>query len=94
MVVIKPRSKTYLGLPRETISPPRQLKVFSDKLDFALKEEKPLYHKALSRSERKELTLLSMILIPKDWTIENRRMTVIVRPPEEAEKVKVELEKR
>ena len=35
-----------------------------------------------------------MILIPKDWMIENRGMTVIVRPPEEAEKVKVELEKR
>ena len=35
-----------------------------------------------------------MILIPSDWTLENRRMTVIVRPPEEAEKVKVELEKR
>ena len=53
-----------------------------------------MYHKALSRSERKELTLLSMILIPKDWTIENRRMNVIVRPSEEAEKVKVELEKK
>ena len=94
LVAINPRSKTYLGLTRETISPPRQLKIFSDKLEFALKEEKSFYHKALSRQERKELTLLSMILIPKDWTIENRRMTVIVRPPEEAEKVKVELEKR
>ena len=69
-------------------------RVFSDKLDFALKEEKTLYHKALSRSERKELTLLSMILIPKDWTIENRGMSLIVRPPEEAEKVRVELERR
>ena len=94
LVAIKPRSKTYLGLTRETISPPRQLKIFSDKLEFALKEEKSFYHKALSRQERKELTLLSMILIPKDWTIENRRMTMIVRPPEEVEKVKVELEKR
>ena len=94
LVVIKPRSKTYLGLPRETISPPRQLKIFSDKLDFALKEEKTLYHKALSRSERKELTLLSMILIPKDWTIENRGMSLIVRPPEEAEEVREELERR
>ena len=94
LVAIKPRSKTYLGLTRETISPPRQLKIFSDKLEFALKEEKSFYHKALSRQERKELTLLSMILIPKDWTIENRRMAVIVRPPEEAEKFKVELEKR
>ena len=35
-----------------------------------------------------------MILIPKDWTIENRKMIVIVRPPLEAEKVKVELERR
>ena len=35
-----------------------------------------------------------MILIPKDWTIENRRMIVIVRPPVGAEKVKVELERR
>ena len=68
--------------------------IFSDKLDFALKEMKTLYHKALSRSERKELTLLSMILIPKDWMIENRGMTVIVRPPEEAEKVIEELERR
>ena len=34
-----------------------------------------------------------MILIPKDWTIENRGMTLIVRPPEEAEKVRVELER-
>ena len=91
LFIIKPRSKTYLGLPREKISPPRQLKIFLDKLDFALKEEKTLYYKALSRSERKELTLLSMILIPRNWTIENRRMTVIVRPPEEAEKVRVEL---
>ena len=94
LVAIKPRSKTYLGLPRETISPPRQLKIFSDKLDFALKEEKTLYHKALSRSERKELTLLSMILIPKDWTIENRGMSLIVRPPEEAEEVREESERR
>ena len=94
LVAIKPRSKTYLGLPRETTSPPRQLKIFSDKLEFALQEEKTSYHKALSRSERKELTLLSMILIPKDWTIENRRMTLIVRPPEEAAKVRVELERR
>ena len=94
MVAIKPRSKTYLGLTRETISPQKQLKIFSDKLEVGLKNEKTFYHKALSRSERKELTLLSMILIPRDWTIENRRMTVIVRPPEEAEKVKVELERR
>ena len=94
LVAIKPRSKTYLGLPRETISPQKQLKIFSDKLKVGLKDEKTIYHKALSRSERKELTLLSMILIPKDWTIENRRMNVIVRPSEEAEKVKVELEKR
>ena len=50
--------------------------------------------KEKSKSERKELTLFSMILIPKDWTIENRRMIVIVRPPIEAEKVKVELERR
>ena len=94
LVAIKPRSKTYLGLPREAISPQKQLKIFSDKLEVGLKNEKTIYHKALSRSERKELTLLSMILIPRDWTIENRRMTVIVRPPEEAEKVKVELERR
>ena len=93
LFVIKPRSKTYLGLTRETISPPRQLKIFSDKLEVGLKNEKTIYHKALSRSERKELTLLSMILIPRNWTIENRRMTVIVRPPEEAEKVRVELER-
>ena len=93
VVAIKPRSKTYLGLPRETISPPKQLKIFSDKLEFGLKKEKTFYHKALSRSERKELTLLSMILIPKDWTIENRGMTLIVRPSEEAEKVRVELER-
>ena len=94
LVAIKPRPKTYLGLPRETISPPKQLKIFSDKLEFTLKEEKTCYHKALSRLERKELTLLSMILIPKDWTIENKGMTLIVRPPEEAEKVKVGLETR
>ena len=94
LLAIKPRPKTYLGLPRETISPPRQLKIFSEQLEVGLKEEKTFYHKALSRQERKELTLLSMILIPRDWTIENRGMTLIVRPPEEAEKVKVELEKR
>ena len=35
-----------------------------------------------------------MILIPKDWMIENRGMTVIVRPPEEAEKVREKLERR
>ena len=35
-----------------------------------------------------------MIVISKDWTIENRKMIVIVRPPLEAEKVKVELERR
>ena len=94
LVAIKPRSKTYLGLPRETISPQKQLKIFSDKLEVGLKKEKTFYHKALSRSERKELTFLSMIVISKDWTIENRKMIVIVRPPLEAEKVKVELERR
>ena len=94
LVAIKPRSKTYLGLTRETISPPKQIKIFSDKLEVGLKNEKTIYHKALSRSERKELTLLSMILIPKDWMIENRGMTVIVRPPEEAEEVRVELQRR
>ena len=94
LVAIKPRSKTYLGLTRETISPQKQLKIFSDKLEVGLKNEKTIYHKALSRSERKELTLLSMILIPRDWTIENRGMKVIVRPPEEAEKVIEELERR
>ena len=35
-----------------------------------------------------------MIVISKDWTIENRKMIVIVRPPLQAEKVKVELERR
>ena len=35
-----------------------------------------------------------MVLIPKDWTIENRGMKVIVRPPEEAEKLRVESERR
>ena len=94
LVAIKPRSKTYLGLTRETISPPKQIKIFSDKLEVGLKEEKTFYHEALSRSERKELTLLSMVLIPKDWTIENRGMKVIVRPPEEAEKLRVESERR
>ena len=59
-----------------------------------MKKEKTFYHKALSRSERKELKFLSMIVISKDWTIENRKMIVIVRPPLEAEKVKVELERR
>ena len=93
LVAIKHQSKTYLGLTRETISPPKQIKIFSDKLEVGLKEEKTFYHKALSRSERKELTLLSMVLIPKDCTIENRGMKVIVRPPEEAEKVRVELER-
>ena len=93
LVAIKPRSKTYLGLPRETISPQKQLKIFSDKLEVGLMNEKTIYHKALSRSERKELTLLSMILIPKDWLIENRGMTLIVRPPEEAKKLRIELEK-
>ena len=94
LVAIKPGPKTYLGLPRETISPPKQLKIFSDKLEVGFKNEKTIYHKALSRSERKELTLLSMILITKDWMIENRGTTVIVRPPEEAKKVRIELEKR
>ena len=94
LVAIKPGPKTYLGLPRETISPPKQLKIFSDKLEVGLKKEKTFYHKALSRSERKELTLLSMILITKDWMIENRGPTLIVRPPEEAKKVRIELEKR
>ena len=94
LVAIKPRPKTYLGLPGGTISLPKQLKIFSDKLEVGLKKEQTFYHKALSRSERKELTLLSMILIPRDWTIENRKMIVIVRPPLEAEKVKVELERR
>ena len=94
LVAIKPRSKTYLGLTRETINPPKQIKIFSDKLEVGLKEEKTFYHKALSRSERKELTLLSMVLIPKDWTIENRGMSLIVRPPEETEKVRVESERR
>ena len=42
----------------------------------------------------KEMTLLSMILIPKDWTIENRGMSLIVRTPEEAEEVREELERR
>ena len=50
--------------------------------------------KNLSFIEEKEVPPKSMILIPKDWTIENRGMTVIVRPPEEAEKVRVELERR
>ena len=35
-----------------------------------------------------------MILIPKDWTIENRRMIVIVRPALEAEKVKSRIRKK
>ena len=93
LIAMKPRLKTYLGLPEEQ-------SVFQSSSRFSLinwksdwRRSRP-YHKALSRSERKELTFLSMIVISKDWTIENRKMIVIVRPPLEAEKVKVELERR
>ena len=43
LVAIKPRPKTYLGLPRETISPPKQLKIFLEQLKVGLKEEKTFY---------------------------------------------------
>ena len=37
------------------------------------------------------MTLLAMTLVPKDWTLEIKRMLLIIRPPAIAEEVRQQL---
>ena len=91
LLTINPRPETYLGLPRDPVTKLDQLRKFTNGLEKALNNENLLNHHALSLQERKEMTLLAMALVPKDWTLEIKRMLLIIHPPAIADDVRQQL---
>ena len=78
---IRPKENTYLGLNPDSITPSEILQKFAISLDSALNNSTTLDHQTLIRSERKELVLLSAVLVPKNWHLELNRYGLIIRPP-------------
>ena len=83
LLAIRPKPGTYLGLPRVPVNTPKVLELFASALDHALCNTKPLEHHSQTRAERKEITLLAAVLLPKGWTLQVKHsLMLLIHPPE------------
>jgi hypothetical protein len=78
---IRPRPGTYLGLPRNTVTPQPELGFFAKALEQGLENSMTVKHICRNRDSRKELTLLAAVLVPSDWFIQMKEDVLLIHPP-------------
>ena len=78
---IRPRAWTYLGLPRNTVTPQPELGFFAKALEQGLEHSKIVKHNCRNRDSHKELTLLAAVLVPPDWLILRKKDLLLINPP-------------
>ena len=78
---IRPRANTYLGLPRDTITPKPELGFFAKALEKGLDHSMPVKHICKNSNSRKELTLLAAVLVPPGWFILLKKDLLLINPP-------------
>ena len=77
---IRPRAGTYLGLPRDTVTPQPELGFFAKALEQGLEHSMTVKHNCRNRDSRKELTLLAAVLVPPGWLIRLKEELLLVNP--------------
>ena len=88
LLAIRPRSGTYLGLPRDAVTPQPELGFFAKALEQGLQNSITIKHVCRNRDSRKELTLLAATLVPPDWHIQLKKHVLLVHPPAEVSVIK------
>jgi hypothetical protein len=78
---IRPRAGTYLGLPRDTVTPQPELGFFAKALEQGLEHSMTVKHNCRNRDSRKELTLLAAVLVPPGWLIQLKKDLLLINPP-------------
>jgi len=78
---IRPRAGTYLGLPRNTVTPQPELGFFAKVLEQGLEHSMTVKHNCRNRDSRKELTLLAAVLVPPGWLIWLKKDLLLINPP-------------
>jgi hypothetical protein len=78
---IRPRAGTYLGLPRDTVTPQPELGFFAKALEKGLEHSMTVKHNCRNRDSRKELTLLAAVLVPPGWFIRLKKDLLLINPP-------------
>ena len=78
---IRPRAGTYLGLPRNTVTPQPELGFFAKALEQGLEHSMTVKHNCRNRDSRKELTLLAAVLVPPGWLIWLKKDLLLINPP-------------
>ena len=78
---IRPRAETYLGLARNTVTPQPELGFFAKVLEQGLEHSMTVKHNCWNRDSRKELTLLSAVLVPPGWLIWLKKDLLLINPP-------------
>ena len=90
---IRPRPGTYLGLPRNTVTPQPELGFFAKALEKGLQNSKTMKHVCRNRGSRKELTLLAAVLVPSGWFIQVKKHVLLVHPPADVSVIEEMLQK-
>ena len=90
---IRPRAGTYLGLPRDTVTPQPELGFFAKALEQGLKHSMTVKHNCRNRDSRKELTLLAAVLVPPGWHIQLKMDVLLIHPPADVSVIKEMLQK-
>ena len=91
---IRPRAGTYLGLPRNTVTPQPELGFFAKALEKGLQNSKTMKHVCQNRGSRKELTLLAAVLVPPDWYIQLKKDLLLIHPPADVSLIIEQLRRR
>ena len=78
---IRPRAGTYLGLPRNTVTPQPELGFFAKALEQGLENSMTVKHNCRNRDSHKELTLLAAVLVPPGWLIWLKKDLLLINPP-------------
>ena len=71
---------TYLGLPRDTLTPQPELGFFAKALEQGLEHSMTVKHTCRNRDSRKELTLLAAVLVPPGWLIRLKKELLLINP--------------
>ena len=90
---VRPRPGTYLGLPRNTVTPQPELGFFAKALEQGLQNSKTIKHVCRNHDSRKELILLAAVLIPSGWFIQVKKHVLLVHPPADVSVIEEMLQK-
>ena len=78
---IRSRAGTYLGLPRDTVTPQPELGFFAKALEQGLEHSMTVKHNCRNSDSRKELTLLAAVLVTPGWLIWLKKDHLLINPP-------------